>query len=170
MVDSGPRDVDERSGRRDDRPAAHGPEQNAADSRRGDNAHETARTHQVRSVAQRTASAALLRHDGRVNRRPAVARIHRFTFRYAITRRGGIETSNSRLVDAIAAGGDCGPLVARIKALEQERAQLDRELAGIEAEGHPVATMETMRKAVDRLFTEWRQAIMEGAKEPRSCS
>jgi hypothetical protein len=79
-------------------------------------------------------------------------------------RRTEIDATISRLVDAIAAGGECAPLIARIKTSERERVELDRELAALEARAESVVTIETMRKAIDRLLLEWRQALLEAPK------
>jgi hypothetical protein len=78
-----------------------------------------------------------------------------------LKRRSELETGISRLVDAIAAGGECTPLVARIKALEQDRAAIDREVASIEASGQLMVTMDTMRKAMERLCATWKDALMD---------
>jgi hypothetical protein len=80
-----------------------------------------------------------------------------------LKRSQALDDSISRIVDAIADGGTIPALVASIKALEGERADVDRELAIIGAKAAPVVTMETMRKAVDRLVREWKAAILPGA-------
>jgi hypothetical protein len=81
-----------------------------------------------------------------------------------LKRRAELDTTISRLVDAIAAGGDCPPLISRIKAGERERGEIDRELAILEAHAQPVVTVETMRRAIDRLLLEWRQSPLEAPK------
>jgi recombinase-like zinc beta ribbon protein len=81
-----------------------------------------------------------------------------------LKRRAELDATISRLVDAIAAGGECAALVARITTSERERVELDRELAALEARAESVVTIETIRKAIDRLLLEWRQALLEAPK------
>jgi hypothetical protein len=79
-----------------------------------------------------------------------------------LKRRSEIEASIGRLVDAIEAGGEIPALVARIKALRQDAADVDRELATIEAQGHAVVTLESVRRTYDRIIAEWRKILLEG--------
>jgi hypothetical protein len=78
--------------------------------------------------------------------------------------RAELDATISRLVDAIAAGGECEPLIARIKTSERERAELDGDLSVLEANAEQVVTIETVRKAMDRLLVEWRNALLDAAK------
>jgi site-specific DNA recombinase len=83
-------------------------------------------------------------------RRPALLR-----------RRGELETGISRLVDAIAAGDACSPIITAIKERERERDAIDRELAALEGHTQPIVTMETVRRVFDRLVVEWRAVLLE---------
>jgi replicative DNA helicase len=79
----------------------------------------------------------------------------------SIKHRAELDTTISRLVDAIAAGGECAALIARIKTCERERAELDGDLSVLEAHAEQVVTIETVRKAMDRLLVEWRNALLD---------
>jgi site-specific DNA recombinase len=58
-------------------------------------------------------------------------------------RRTDLEIGISRLIDAIADGVECAPIKSRIRTLEQERADVDRELAHLEASAPSAVTEET---------------------------
>ena len=76
-------------------------------------------------------------------------------------RRRELEAGISRLVDAIAGGEACAPIVDRIRTSERERAEVDRELVVLEATAAGVVTETTVRKVLERLFVEWQRAILE---------